>query len=303
MISVTDSMDTAEATLTAARDLDRHRYQVFNCHVFSCQVDLAVVGEPARSFQDVEAWLRNLEHRFSRFVDSNELSTLNEGAGSWVDVSSQMIRLLTHALDVAVISGGLVNIAVTSALRDAGYTHSWPQRWAPSCVRARSVPALTEVLELRGRKARLQPGRHVDFGALAKGLWADDVVEMLGDNAAASIGGDVSAHGAGPDGAGWPVGLPNGRTALVTDAGVATSGVAKRKSTQSEQAHHIIDPRTGRPSDSGLCEVSVIAGCAATAEWMSTMLLVGGPATIKRVESHGGARCLYAASREGEESP
>lgn len=252
------------------RHADLHRH---HCVVFGCDVELASVGAPRTPFAEVEHHLRRLESRFSRFVAGNELALLTAAAGRWRSISAEMERLLTHALRVAVASHGLVNIAVTPAVRRAGYVASWPAPWAPSAepAGAGAVPPLTEVLELRHRQARLRPGCAVDFGAIAKGLWADDVVMLLGEDAAASLGGDVAAHGGGPEGAGWPIGLPGGRTLLVTDGGVATSGTTKRSQGG---AHHVIDPRTGRPSRSGIAEVSVLASCATTAEWVATALLI-----------------------------
>ncbi|OLC04383.1 MAG: hypothetical protein AUI15_01040 [Actinobacteria bacterium 13_2_20CM_2_66_6] len=41
--------------------------------------------------------------------------------------------------------------------------------------------------------------------------------------------------------------------------------------------HHVIDPRTGRPSDSGLVEVSVIAATAVDAEVIAKTALIAGP--------------------------
>jgi thiamine biosynthesis lipoprotein len=247
------------------------------CTVFGCEVVLATCGRPATPFERVEDGLRQLERRFSRFVDGNELAALNASAGSWVAVSAEMERLLGHALQVAVDSHGLVNIAVTAALRRAGYVSSWPARWRPSGPTggAAAVPALTEVLELRSGRARLARSTSVDFGGIAKGLWADDVVAQLGTDAAASLGGDVAARGPGPTGEGWPVGLANGRTLVLRDGGVATSGTSKRAHGS---AHHLIDPRTGLPARSGLQEVTVVAGCATTAEWLATAVLVAGPA-------------------------
>src|SRR5690606_29916938 len=120
--------------------------------------------------------------RFSRFVAGNELASLNASSGRWVDISPEMERLLTHALSVAVESRGLVNIAITNALKSAGYVSSWPRPWAERDPREvpRPVPPLTEILEVRRGRARLAPGHGVDFGGIAKGLWADEAVEMLG---------------------------------------------------------------------------------------------------------------------------
>lgn len=257
----------------AADVMRRHNFAAFGC-----TAELVVVGRPRRSVGEVAALLVELDRRFSRFVAGNELDLLNQSDGRWITVSTEMSRLLGHALRVAVESEGLVNIAVTNALLAAGYVRSWPSPWRPEEVHGHQddekVPTLTELLEVREARARLRSGYRLDFGAIAKGLWADDAVEMLGPNAAASLGGDVSARGRGPYGEGWPIGLPNGRTVGVVDGGVATSGTSKRRSGD---AHHLIDPRTGRPSRSGYQEVTVLAGCGATAEWLATAALVGGP--------------------------
>lgn len=257
-------------TALARAEVWQHR-----CRVFGCEVVLATIGRPGTPFGRIENRLRDLEQRFSRFVAGNELAALNASSGSWVDLSAEMERLLTHALRIAVDSRGLVNIAVTGALRRAGYVRSWPGTWHSAASQQPSpvVPTLTEVLELRPGQARLAPGACVDFGALAKGVWADDIVTRLGDDATAGLGGDVAARGPGPIGRGWPVGLPDGRTLLLRDGGVATSGTSKRARGT---AHHVIDPRTGLPSRSGLREATVVAACATTAEWMATAVLVAG---------------------------
>jgi len=268
---------TARPERTAADSaVGRHE-----CRVFNSRIVLTTVGEPSVSFVAVEEWLGQLEQRFSRFREGNELAELNASEGSWVDVSPELARLLEHSLRVFVATSGLVNIAVTRALRRAGYRESWPRPWTPDAAGPEDGPLrpLTEVLEVDRRRARLQPGVCVDFGAIAKGLWADDVVERLGTNAAASLGGDVSARGAGPEGSGWPLAIPTGRTLLVRDGGVATSGVTKRRSGT---AHHVIDPRTGRPAQVSTATTTVLARSASSAEWLATALLIepGAPGLL-----------------------
>lgn len=264
-------MTISDSSIGPPADTGAGRLHRHSCGVFGCDVELLTIGAPRTPFDDVEDRLRELEGRFSRFKTGNELDQLVGADGRWVEISAEMRRLLEHALRVAVESHGLVNIAVTTAVRAAGYVASWPAAWTEPSPGVVPVPPLTEVLELRPGQARLRNGCAIDFGALAKGLWADDVVELLGDKAAASLGGDVAAHGRGPDGEGWPIGIPAGRTVSVHDGGVATSGTTKRAHGE---AHHVIDPRTGRPSRSGLVEVSVLASCATTAEWVATALLI-----------------------------
>jgi thiamine biosynthesis lipoprotein len=94
----------------------------------------------------------------------------------------------------------------------------------------------------------------------------------LGPNTLANLGGDLSAGGPGPAGSGWPVGLA-GVTVLLRDQGAATSSVRRRRWGE---LHHLIDPRTGVPANTGLEEVAVVAASGLEAEVVAkTALLVG----------------------------
>ncbi|MQA08931.1 MAG: hypothetical protein GEU98_10375 [Pseudonocardiaceae bacterium] len=253
------------------------------CTVFTCEVVLACHGDPAIPFARIESHLRELDGRFSRFRADSEVSALNAGAGTWCDISPELHRLLEHALNVAVASAGLINIAMLPWLLAAGYVSSdgQPAPGEQPTDPGGPVEPLTSVLELRRGQARLLPGHAVDVGGLAKGLWADDVVSWLGPNSAAGLGGDVSCRGPGPAGEGWPVALPAGGVVAVTDGAVATSGTAKRR--WGDGMHHLIDPRTGRPSQSDITEATVIATSGAGADWLSSALVIGGTAAAGRL--------------------
>jgi thiamine biosynthesis lipoprotein len=90
----------------------------------------------------------------------------------------------------------------------------------------------------------------------------------------ANLGGDLSARGTGPAGDGWPVGL-GGVTVLLRDQGAATSSVRRRR--WSLDHHHLIDPRTGLPAQTGLEEVSVVAADGVEAEVVAKTALLVGP--------------------------
>jgi len=241
------------------------------------------VGPPETPFVWVEQQLRELDLVFSRFRADSELSRFNASAGDWLEVSGRMHGLLEHALGVAIASRGLVNVSVLDALLDAGYVRSWffgapEQSEQMQRYPARVLP-LTSVLELQERRARLAPGHSLDFGAIAKGLWADEFAAALGVNAACNLGGDLKCRGEGPDGAGWPVRLSDGEVILVRNAAVATSGTGKRRWGRDQ--HHLIDPRTGRPARSDVSHATVIASNATTADWIASAAVVGGSSAVE----------------------
>jgi thiamine biosynthesis lipoprotein len=157
-----------------------------------------------------------------------------------------------------------------------GYTRSLAHGPSAATVdRMTPLPRLRDVLELGDEKARIAPGAGLDLGGIAKGWMADRAVRLLGGNAVANFGGDLMALGAGPAGEGWPIGL-GGTTMMLRDQGAATSSVLRRRWGG---LHHLIDPRTGAPSDTGLDEVSVVAATAFRAEVVAKAALLLGPAT------------------------
>jgi thiamine biosynthesis lipoprotein len=290
-IGAPSGIDTSKA-VDQCSDGVVHRYTT---SVFTCTVEFSTLGKPAIPFAELEAHLRDLDRQFSRFRPDSEVSLFNTRAGTWVEISAPLHALLRHSLQVAVASRSLVNVAVLGPLLNAGYTRSWPFTLATSDLDAPTpaapVPPLTAVLELQDTRARLMPGFGVDFGAVAKGLWADEIVGWLGPNSACNLGGDIACRGTGPSGNGWPVTFPaDDMVFSIEDGGVATSGTEKRR--WGSRSHHLIDPRTGLPCLSDLTRATILANCASTADWVASAVVIGGTAALQTlVQREDVVRC------------
>jgi thiamine biosynthesis lipoprotein len=244
------------------------------------ECELFALGKGQDVLTESEAWIRRMHDRLTRFEPHSEVSRLN-ASRDWFAVSPELETLLRESLRAFELSDGLVNVAVLPALRAAGYTRDFA---AGPTERGESqpVPPLPLVLELHAGEARLRHGAAVDLGGIAKGWLADRVVARLGDNALVNLCGDLFARGGGETGEGWPVGFGD-RTLLLKDMGAATSGTTKRAWAG---GHHLIDPRTGRPAQSDLSEVSVLASTATDAEiYAKVALLLGSTAAPKWLES------------------
>jgi len=249
--------------------VEAHHFQALgtNCSLFG-------VGVSRSRLLQGEFWVHRLGERLTRFSPDSELSRFNASAGRWVDVSPELEALLRESLRACETSGGLVNVAVLASMQAIGYTRPLAEgRPTTTVAVARPLPPLPQVLEVRPGAGRLKPGAGIDLGGIAKGWMADRLLEELGSNALANLGGDLSAGGPGPAGAGWPVGL-GGVTVLLRNQGAATSSVRRRRWGE---LHHLIDPRTGQPANTGLAEVSVVASTGLEAEVVAKTALLVGP--------------------------
>jgi len=258
--------------------LERRLFQALggDCEIYG--VDIA-----AARLAVGETWVHEMHDRLTRFSPTSELSRFNVSAGSWAEVSPLLESLLRECLRAHELSGGLVNAAVLPALLAAGYTRTFSE--GPTAVTASVVPpALPEVLEVRPGSARIRRGASIDLGGIAKGWLADRLAADLAPNSLVNLCGDLYARGGGETGDGWPVGM-GGKTVLLMDMGAATSGTRKR--AWGTDLHHLIDPRTGLPSQSDVGEASVIARTSADAEiFAKTALLLGSTKGEEFLASH-----------------
>src|SRR5207244_1531093 len=183
--------------------------------------------------------------------------------GPYTPVRPQMLSMLEAAVWAYQEGGGLVNAAVLPALMAAGYDRPFIEGLSqPASVVAVQPAPLVEVLALDRptRSAAVAPGVALDLGGIAKGFLADQLIDELGDNAVCNLGGDLRLRGGGPEGDGWHIGLCDRSAVALTDGGVATSGVTRRRCGQG--IHHLTHQRNAPPARNDPLEASLVPDCA-----------------------------------------
>jgi len=150
-----------------------------------------------------------------------------------------------------------------------------------------------------GRTVSLPRGVRFDPGGIGKGLAADIVTAELmaggADGVCIGIGGDLCVDGIGPTGRGWTAAIAHPRTDTplclvgLTAGAVASSTTLKRRWVLNGTVrHHLIDPRTGRPSTSDIAFAAAIAAHGWQAEALAkAVLLRGGPHPFDVIEGTG----------------
>jgi FAD:protein FMN transferase len=257
---------------------------------------VVVLGQyPAALVSAARHRLGDLERRWSRFLDTSEISRLNAAAGSPVAVSPETLQLIAHSLQAWRQTGGRFDPTVHAALVAHGYDRDFAlvsAVGAPSRPLRRSTPGCAGiVVDVATSRVRLPVGVTIDPGGIGKGLAADLVTAELiatgATGAMVNVAGDLRVRGEAPSAEGWVISVPHplhpGRELLrvgLSHGAVATSSRLKRRWRAAGQpVHHLIDPATGTPTDNDVAAVTVFAAEAWWAEGLTKSIAVAGEQT------------------------
>lgn len=246
-----------------------------------------------------EAEAYRLEAMLSRTEEESPVAQLNSQGAAAVD--AELWDLIETALDYTAATDGAFDITVAPVLLAWGFTTDE--------YRVPSQAELDALLPLVGPEhvhslgengdgtvtVELDPGTQIDLGAIGKGYASDRVAAIFREyeipRGLLRLGGSVLAIGDRPDGAAWRVGIqdpkdPDSADAFaavlnLTDAYAVTSGSYQRYFEQDGKTyHHIIDPATGYPAESGLTSVTIVTdgadGNGTLCDALSTALFVMG---------------------------
>jgi thiamine biosynthesis lipoprotein len=237
-------------------------------------------------------------------------------AGRPMSVSPLFGAAIEAALRAGRLSDGLVDPTVGRAMRAIGYGEDFSRVVAqtdPLVVRLEPIPGWQTVRYDPARLVvSLRPGVELDLGSTGKALAADlcavaALAAMGRGGVLVSLGGDIATAGDPPDG-GWRV-LAADDSSTPTDAvgeviairggALATSGTTSRRWTRGEVTfHHLIDPRTGLPTDSPWRTASVVAATCVDANTAATAAIVRGASAVPWLEGLGLAARLVSTMGE-----
>ena len=247
-------------------------------------MNLSVCGGDDDTLQSLEDEILRLDALLARGVTGSAVSRLN-GIGSVNDTT--VSYLLLESRKIAEATGGAFDPTVAPVLELWGFGSGALEHRVPS--EEELSAALESVgidqIHIEGAQVALEDGA-VDLGGIAKGWCAQRMRDLCLSHGAESAvldpGGDVSLVGSKPDGSPWRVAIrdPEGGflgVLAAEDCCIMTSGVYERYFEENGvRYHHIIDPATGRPADSGLVSATVICSDGVWADALATALCVMG---------------------------
>ncbi|WP_343984269.1 FAD:protein FMN transferase [Kribbella koreensis] len=282
-------------------------WQAWSCTVRLTVDDPVVLGAASGA---LKALMDRVDKAASRFRPDSELSAVNTRAGSMVPVSRLLVDLVDVSLVAASNSGGAVDPTIGAAVVAAGYDSDIETvRTRLPKPAGRPVPAAGWQQVRLNRKIAMvgvPEGVSLDLGATAKAWTADRAALVLskrhGCAVLVEIGGDLRA--AGTPAEPWVIRVAEregeeGVAVTLAHGGLTTSTrTARAWQTPTDHAHHIIDPRTGRPADGRWRTASVWAPTAVRANTFSTALIATGEAALGRLTLAGHPARLIAGDGE-----
>jgi thiamine biosynthesis lipoprotein len=252
-----------------------------------------IYGRHAKAaLKAVRVEAKRLESLLSCFLPDSEISRINHYAGrNFVKLSTDTYKVLNWASIFSACSGGLFDITIGPLV------NLWDFRLntiVPAEEKIHKLMDLVNHADLsineRNKTALLKKqGQSVNLGGIGKGYASDKMLEILRSfnisSAYINLGGNVAVLGTKPDCTSWRVGIQHPRmddrllgVVTVTDQSVVTSGDYQRYflDPTGRRYHHLLNPITGYPADSGLISVTIVSDSGITADGLSTAIFVSG---------------------------
>lgn len=260
-------------------------------------MNLTVYGEnAAAALESAEKELHTLDEAvLSRTAEGSELYALNTSNGETVEYGADDIlpALIETALTISDATDGAFDPTLAPVLDVWGFTKD--ERRVPSADELKELLSHTGCGKVAlektadGWTVTLLDGAQLDLGGIAKGYAADLLRAQLEKEGVTSatldLGGDVFVMGRKTDGSDWRIAVKDPAdtesylgVVSAADKFIVTSGVYERYFEENGvRYHHILDPKTGCPAESGLVSVTVLCGNGAWADALSTACFVLGP--------------------------
>lgn len=246
-----------------------------------------------------EVWtlLSDTEKELSWRMEDSWVDRINRSAGTkeGVRLDEDFATDLAALWEVSAASGGALDLTIAPVVR-LWNIDEWTvsgEGKLPEREQIEEALAYTgyERVILDGERICLPEGFGLDLGAVGKGMACDRILELMKEKknveaAVFSLGGNILTFGTKPDGTAWRVGIVDpadkdsflGRLELYGTWVVTTSGDYERYvEVDGVRYHHIIDPDTGYPADSGVRSVTILSDSGMLGDALSTACFVLGP--------------------------
>jgi thiamine biosynthesis lipoprotein len=298
----------------------QYDYSIFT---FGTLIDVTIYSVDKQladtAFEQLQSMFDEFHQNWSPWTDGDlaqlnkQISTANESTA--IELPEHLIPIIRTSIILSEQSDNFFNPAI-GQLINLWQFHNYQDddiRPPENKVIQQLVnanPQMSDIsFDLQGRLHSKNTTVLLNFGAFAKGyaikLAIDHLKKMGIKNAVINAGGDLSVIGQHGDRA-WIIGIRHPRKDHILasievsdDESVFTSGDYERFFFyQNKRYHHILDPRTGYPTD-GAQSVTVVHHDAGIADAAATALFVAGSKNWQNVAKNMGIDLVMLVDNNG----
>ncbi|MDD6483090.1 MAG: FAD:protein FMN transferase [Clostridiales bacterium] len=254
--------------------------------IYAMDTIMDITADNAGAIDAAQAEIKRLEKLFDRFDPESDIYKLNTQKS--YTVSSDSAQLIKTAAHIGEETGGAMDITIAPVMDLWGFGKGEYRVADMEEIKEALNSVDCSKISVSGNNVTIDKDASLDLGAVAKGFASDAVIKTMSEHNASSaivsLGGNVQTLGKKNGTKKWSVGIQNPldpskyiAAVNVYNAAVVTAGSYQRYFEENgKKYHHIIDPKTGFPAQSGLSSVTVIAKSGLLADALSTALFVTG---------------------------
>jgi thiamine biosynthesis lipoprotein len=264
------------------------------------------------NIDEAVAEITRIENLISSWNPESETSLINKNAGIQpVKVSMELFKLIERTKQISEITDGAFDISYSSMDEIWKFDGSMTYMPTKEAIRKSIAKVGYEKIILNSDDQTVflkENGMKISFGAIGKGYAADKAKELLvSKQVVAGIinaSGDLTTWGTKASGEKWLIGIANPLSKdkifswlPIVESSVATSGnYEKFVIFDGKKYTHIIDPRTGYPSQ-GVNSVSIFAKSAELCDALATaVFIMGKEAGLSLINQLGGTEVILVDS-------
>lgn len=279
---------------------------------------LRVYGSKANQAIDAATKrIDEIEQMASADIETSDVSHINQAAGKdYVKVHPEVIKMLNTAIKYSKITDGAFDVTVGPLIKLWGIGTSSERLPSDAEIKAK-LPLVgyknISVNEQDSSIKLMKAGMAIDLGGIAKGFTADEIIKIFKQQGVKSAlinlgGSSIYTLGKKPDGTPWSVAIQHPRKEKdqgylgiikMPEQAMSTSGDYERYFIQNgKRYHHILNPFTGYPADTGVMSDTVIidsnvADCNMLADTLTKVTFVSGiEKGMKIIDSIPGVSCM-----------
>lgn len=257
-------------------------------------IQLKVYGKNSeKATDDAMNAISHVDDIMSPTKSISDVVKINHKAGKdFVNINNDTLKVIKTSIDYSKISNGNFDITVGPLVN----------LWGIGTKNAR-IPSKEEIntalnlinykdvlIDEKNKSVKLNsPNESIDLGGIAKGYAADKAREVLESqgikSAYLNLGGNIVAIGNKTDGTPWNIGIQDPLKnrgqyfgiVKVSNKSVVSSGSYERFFIKdNKKYHHILNTKTGYPSESGILSSTIISNKSIDGDALSTITFTLG---------------------------